>query len=1088
MQAKCHRNTEMKAVVRKRCCAIVSWVAFVAAAVLVLGSGPTRVVEAAGAVSARIDFDREIRPLLSDRCFRCHGPNEKDRKGGFRLDQEKSAFGMAESGEHPIVPGKPGSSELIRRITADDANERMPPLESGKTLSKSEIELLRRWIQEGAIWRQPWAFVRPARPAEPQVKDSHWARTAIDRFVLARLETEGLKPSAEASRETLIRRLAFDLTGLPPTPQEIDAFLADSSDQAYEKLVDRLLASPHYGEQMASQWLDGARYADTNGYQNDFARDMSLWRDWVIEAFNSNMRYDEFVIEQMAGDLLPYATQSQRVATAFLRNNRSVTEAGSIEDEWRIENVIDRVETCSTVLLGLTMGCARCHDHKYDPISQREFYRFLAFFNSTKDRGFYSETRGNTGPTVQVIRPDEQRRIDEFDAAIAKAEQAVAAAHSGDDAQFATWIKTIRDKPPAKPLPVASIVLALDGDLRVASSKEMQHEDKVPLATYPGDKPRWGDGLLGKALELSGKAKSNVDLGEAVQLNRDGAFSLACWVRPDAAGALWSKMDDAADLRGFDSLVLDDGRVEFHMVNRWMDNAVKVTTKQKLRMGQWNHVCVTSDGSSKAEGAKIYFDGLQTPLEINANSLTATIETPQPFRLGSRAKSLFFTGALSDFRFFDRILSADEIEVFVPSMLAAAVKALSSTDSNHEKTEKVLRNYFESHNADRALAKATDALTKLRTEKTAYLTAIPTVMVMEEMEKRRPTYLLKRGQYDAPDTSQSLDPGVPEFLPPLPSGAPTNRLGLARWLVDPANPLAARVEVNRLWQRLFGAGLVTTPDNFGSQGEPPVYPELLDWLATELVRLGWDLKALEKEIVMSATYRQSSVISAELAKRDTENRLLARGPRYRLSAEEIRDNALAVGGLISLKIGGSSVKPYQPAGLWEELAGGAGQGPYQQDSGENLHRRSLYTYRKRTVPHPTTSTFDAPTWETCTAKRSRTNTPLQALSLLNDETYVETARGLAQRMMREGGNDVDGRLRYGFRLVTGRRPREKEIERLTTAYHHYHESFRQDPASAKSLLSVGEFRADKQLDPGELAAFATIGSILLNLDETISNH
>ncbi len=1069
----------------KHCRIVISLWAGLAAGMLLPGGGPAYGGDTAGPAATKIDFDRQIRPLLSDRCFRCHGPNEQDRKGDFRLDQEKSALGKSESGEHPIVPGKPESSELIRRITAADPNERMPPADSGKTLSTSEIELLRRWIQEGAVWRQHWAFIAPARPAEPALKDSQWARSAIDRFVLARLGTEGLKPSPEASRETLIRRLSFDLTGLPPTLKEIDEFLADSSDQAYEKLVDRLLASPHYGERMAAQWLDGARYADTNGYQNDFARDMSPWRDWVIQAYNSNMRYDEFVVEQLAGDLLPNATQPQKIATGFLRNNRSVTEAGSIEEEWRIENMVDRVETCSVVLLGLTMGCARCHDHKYDPISQREFYRFLAFFNSTKDQGFYSETRGNTGPTVQVIQPEQKRRLEEFDAAIANAEAAVKGTHSADDQQFAAWVKTTADNAPTKPLPVASVGLPLAGSLQIATKEANASDDKPSPASDENGKPRWGDGLSGKVLELTGKPKLHVDLGEAVHPERDGAFSLACWVRPDGAGALWSKMDDDAGFRGFDTLVEDDGRIEFHLVNHWDDNAIKVTTKEKLHMGQWSHVCVAYDGSSKAEGIKIYLDGRPSPLDVNANSLKATIATSQPFRLGRRSKSLFFKGALSDFRFYDRMLTADEIGTFVPSTLAAAVKAASAPGSTHEK---VLKDYHTFHAADTAAAKAKEALAKLRAERDAFQKAIPTVMVLDEMEKPRPTYLLKRGQYDAPDKSQTLDPGVPEFLPRLPSGATANRLGLARWLVDPSNPLVARVEANRLWLRLFGAGLVTTPDNFGSQGEPPVYPELLDWLATELVRLGWDLKALEKEIVMSATYRQSSAIPAELSKRDPENRLLARGPRHRLSAEEIRDNALAVGGLLSLKIGGPSVKPYQPPGLWEELAGGAGQGPYQQDSGENLHRRSLYTYRKRTVPHPTTSTFDAPTWETCTAKRSRTNTPLQALALLNDETYVEAARGLAQRMMQEGGKDVESRLRFGFRLATGRQPGDKELQRLTSSFQRYHESFQKDPAAAKSLLTVGEFRPDAKLDAAELAAFATIGSILLNLDETISNH
>jgi mono/diheme cytochrome c family protein len=1054
--------------------------------------GKTTAVEAAPRVAApsagtKVDFDREIRPLFSDRCFHCHGPDAESRKGGFRLDQQKSALGLSDSGEHPIVPGKPEASELIRRITADDVSERMPPKDSGKTLSKDEIELLRRWIAEGAQWQKHWAFVRPARPAEPSVKDPHWARGPIDRFVLARLEAEGLKPSPEASREALIRRLSFDLTGLPPTLKEIDAFLTDRSDQAYEKVVDLLLASPHYGERMAVEWLDGARFAETNGYQNDFARDMSPWRDWVIQAYNSNMRYDEFVVEQLAGDLLPHATTSQKVATGFLRNNRSVTEAGSIEEEWRTENMIDRVETTSVVLMGLTMGCARCHDHKYDPISQREFYRFLAFFNSTKDRGFYSETRGNTGPMISVIQPEQQRRIDEFDTSIAKAERDVARPQPGEDAAFAKWLKQIRDTAPSKSPPVASVGVPLHGDLQITTEKQHQPGGKILLATFAGRKPSWGDGLAGKVLKISGRPKAYVDLGEAVPLNRDGKFSLCCWVRPDGPGALWSKMDDPAANRGFDTLVFGDGRVELHMIHHWPENAIKVSTKERLRMGQWNHLCITYDGSSKAQGIKIYIDGQKASLDVVANSLTATIATPQPFRLGRRSASLFYKGALSDFRFFDRILASDEIRPFVSSTLAAAVKMRGGTNAAHEK---ILQDYFESHSPDNPRMAAQATLAKLRAAKDAYLStaAIPTVMVLDEMDKPRPTYILKRGQYDAPDTSQSLDPGVPEFLPPLPSGAPVNRLGLARWLVDPANPLVARVEVNRLWGRLFGTGLVTTPDNLGSQGEPPANPELLDWLATELVRTGWDIKALEKEIVMSATYRQSSAINAELAKRDPDNRLLDRGPRHRLSAEEIRDNALSVSGLLSLKIGGPSVKPYQPPGLWEELAGGAGEGAYVQDTGENLHRRSLYTYRKRTVPHPTTSTFDAPTWESCTAKRSRTNTPLQALALLNDETYIEAARALAQRMMQQGGTEIDARLRYGFRLAIGRAPAPKEVERLTAAYNRYRETYVKDPAAAKTLLSVGEFSPDARLEKIDLAAYATIASVLLNLDETITDH
>ncbi len=490
----------MKSKMRNRCRIFFSTLAILIVFGLICRVGQTSASDGAAPSAAKVDFARDIRPLLADRCFRCHGPDEKDRKGGFHLDQEKSAKGQAESGEHPIVAGKPESSELIRRITAADADERMPPKDSGKTLSKQEIELLRRWIQEGAEWQQHWAFVQPVRPAEPRVKDSHWARGALDRFVLARLEAEGLKPSPEANRETLVRRLSFDLTGLPPTLEEIDAFAADKSDGAYEKVVDRLLASPHYGERMAAQWLDGARFADTNGYQNDFARDMSPWRDWVIQAYNSNMHYDEFVVEQIAGDLLPHATTSQKIATGFLRNNRSVTEAGSIEEEWHVENIIDRVETSSDVLLGLTMGCARCHDHKYDPISQRDLYRYFAFFNSTKDQGFYNETRGNTGPVVQIMPPDRQRRIDEFDAEITQAEKLAAAGKTADDAEFARWKQSLRDKPPAKALPIPAVGLALRGDLQIGYAEHAPAAAQVSSGRYEAGKPRWGEGLTGQGV------------------------------------------------------------------------------------------------------------------------------------------------------------------------------------------------------------------------------------------------------------------------------------------------------------------------------------------------------------------------------------------------------------------------------------------------------------------------------------------------------------------------------------------------------------------------------------------------------------
>ncbi len=753
----------------------------------------------------RVDFRKEVLPILSENCFLCHGPDSGTRKADLRLDTKEGAL---RTKDPVIVPGKSGESEAFLRVTSNDADEVMPPRKSGKKLSPAQVEVLRKWIDQGATWSGHWAFEPPRRPAPPALKEQGWARNPIDAFVLARLEAEKLSHSPEAPRATLIRRIYLDLTGLPPTTEEVDRFVADPAPDAYERLVDCLLASPAYGERMAMDWLDGARYADTNGYQNDFARTMWPWRDWVIAAFNANQPFDRFTVEQVAGDLLPNPTLSQRIATGFNRNNRTVTEAGSIDEEWHVENTVDRIETTATVFLGLTMGCTRCHDHKYDPISQREFYQFFGFFNALNEKGVYTETRGNVPPLIVLPRTDDQRRLAEFDVALA-----VVKAH--------------------------------------------------------GDK------------------------------------------------------------------------------------------------------------------------------------------------------------------------------------------------------------------------KHAEALSK---EREAYEKSMPSVMVMEDMPKPRPTYVLKRGQYDQPDKSRALEPGTPSCLPGLPADAPRNRLGLARWLASPGNPLTARVEMNRVWQHHFGMGLVKTAENFGVQGEPPSHPELLDWLSTELVRTGWDLKSMHRLIVTSATYRQASRVSQALVTHDPENRLLARGPRFRLSAEVVRDNALAVAGLLTTRVGGPSIKPYQPAGLWEELAGGAGEGPYIQDRGPNLYRRSLYVYRKRTVPHPALATFDAPSREICQVKRARTNTPLQALELLNDVAYVEAARALGQLMIEQGGCTPEQRVVYGFRRTLAREPSAAEVGVLKRGLDRYLASYRADRDAAQRLIRHGESPPDPRLDPAELAAYTACASVILNLDETISQE
>ncbi len=1018
-----------------------------------------------------VSFSRDVLPILSENCFTCHGPDAKVRKGKLRLDVKEEAL---RTNEPVIVPGQSAESEVVIRITTTEADEQMPPPKSGRKLSATQIEILKRWIDEGAKWGKHWAFETPLRQEPPKTKDERWPRNPIDRFVLAKLEAEGLKPSAEAEKTTLIRRVTLDLTGLPPTLKEIDAFLADESPEAYGRVVDRLLASSQYGERMAMDWLDVARYADTNGYQNDFARTMWPWRDWVIDAYNHNMPFDRFIVEQMAGDLLPGATLSQKIATGFNRNNRTVTEAGSIDEEWRIENAVDRVETTSTVFLGLTMGCTRCHDHKFDPIAQKEFYQFVAFFSSLNEKGVYTETRGNVPPMVSVPSAEDEKRLHELDTAIAAADQAVQA----EEKTLPDVQKRWEDEQRARPAPTEQNDWAarfpLDGSLSIVPKGD---------AVYRGNgKPSWTEGLYGKALRLDGKPNAFVEAGQTVVLDRTDHFSYGAWVRPRGDGACLSKMDDQGGYRGFDLLV-SNGKVDVHLVHAWPEDAIKVTTQETLPKDAWTHVFITYDGSSKAAGVTVYFNGRPVKLDVPNDKLQGTLVTEQPLRLGKRSTSIPFTGDLSDVRFYRRTLTQAEVQALIDEPIDPIVR--TPADQRTKAQQEVLARYVREKVAT-GLRDARDKAAKLRQEKSDYEKKVPTVMVMEEMATPRETFVLKRGQYDQPDKSQPVQPGVPSCLTPLPSDVPRNRLGLARWLVAADNPLTGRVTVNRVWQHHFGTGLVKTAENFGLQSEPPSHPALLDWLATEFIRMGWDLKALHRLIVTSATYRQSSKATPALVQRDPENRLLARGPRYRLPAETVRDNALAIGGLLVEKVGGPSVKPYQPAGLWEELAGGAGEGPYVQEKGPGLYRRSLYIYRKRTVPHPSMTTFDAPSREICQVKRPRTNTPLQALELLNDVTYVEAARHLGELMLTEGGTTAEARITYAFRRATGRSPSALEMAAAKRGLERYRQLYTVDRSAADQFVRTGESPVAAGLDPVELAACSATASVILNLDETIT--
>ena len=825
-----------------------------------------------GAEAETIDFTRDIRPILSDACYECHGPSAKDRKAELRLDIRDEALSERE-GNPAIVAGDPLASALVQRISSTDAEERMPPADAARQLTAEEIRKIRAWIEQGADWQNLWSLTPVQQTPLPTVIKADWPRNGLDYFVLKQLEKNELQPSPEADRATLIRRLTLDLTGLPPTLEQIDAFLGDTNPDAYEQLVERLLASPHYGERMSLEWLDAARFADTHGYHVDSQREMWRWRDWVIHAFNSNMPFDRFTVEQLAGDLLPEPTESSRIASGFNRNHGINFEGGAFAEEFRVEYVVDRVHTTATVFMGLTMKCARCHDHKFDPISQRDYYRFFALFNSVPERGIDGH-KGNAVPLMRFPSADQKAHLAELNEDFSEQEKALkthseAARASASDWATARRKELLSDKPPEKALAVDAILRTVEQD----------------------------------------------------------------------------------------------------------------RTKEQ----------------------------------------------------------------------------ADKLHDFFLK------------------------------NIDKTYSDLADARKKAERKRDRFETSISSAMVMRDSSEMRPTYLLERGLFD--QQGEEVSAGLPEALPDLPADAPKNRLGLARWLVAADHPLTARVTVNRFWQSIFGTGIVKTAENFGSQGDLPSHPRLLDWLATQFVQSGWNVKDFHRLLVTSATYRQSSRVSPELLQRDPENRLLARGPRFRLPAEAIRDSALATSGLLVGTIGGPSVRPYQPKGLWEEVSFGIktyGAQQYEQDHGEALYRRSMYTFWKRSCPPPSLATFDAPDREICTVRRERTNTPLQALVLLNDPIYVEAARSLAQRVMREGGDSNTERAAYAFRMATGRRPTAAESAVLLEELQERLIEFTQDREAATRLLAIGDSKADTSLEVGELAAWTMVARLVLNLDETIT--
>ena len=1025
----------------------------------------------------QVNFTREVRPILSRNCFQCHGPDDQNRQMGLRLDSPEGFSGERGAFGGPVVlPGNAQDSLLFQRISASAENIRMP--RDREALTEDEIETLRLWINQGAQWESHWAFVPPEKPNIPAVNDESWPINPIDNFVLRLLDEEGLSPSQEAGKATLIRRVTLDLTGVPPTLEEVNEFLADNSPNAYEKVVDRLLQSPRFGERMAVEWLDAARYADTNGYQTDGERSMWRWRDWVINAYNDNLPFDQFTVEQLAGDMLPNATLDQRIATAFNRNHSLSAEGGIVPEEFLVEYAVDRVATTSTVWLGLTFACARCHDHKFDPIQQREFYEFSAFFNNIDERG-----KGfkyvNSPPFIAAPTRDQQSKLQELEERLAKARIAFSDLENTINAEQEQWEDSVVgssdiDAEVDWNLKEGLLVHhALDGDISGIQVGQ------IVEATLENGLPHFVDGRIGAAASFDGDRF--ITAGNSPNLGYENEFTLSAWVYPTAdTGVIFSRASEGDQGEVGWGLYLESGKIRLNLSTRTLDDGVAAETIQSIQLNRWQHITATYDGSKTPDGIRIYMNGESLELEGLLDLVGNRLPQRYPLRIGASGSSKpNFRGNLDDIRIYGRVLPPEDVAVVATAETITEIAGMDSNSRSPAQSDK-LRLSFLNQYASPEIRISYSRVQDLDNEREALRESFPTVMVMEEMTPRRPTYRLNRGVYDNP--GEEVFPNTPSILPPLPAGD-KNRLTFANWLVGVENPLMSRVTVNRFWQMYFGTGIVKTADNFGSQGEYPSHPELLDWLATSFVDSGWDIKEMQRLIVTSATYRQSSAVSPEMIERDPENRLLARATRMRLPAQMIRDQALAISGLLTEKIGGPSVGPYQPAGLWDDIVE-RGQ-EYQQSTGEDLYRRSLYTFWKRTRPAPAMITFDSSTRETHIVAPTRTNTPLQALNLMNDVTYTEAARALAQRVMQQGLN-VDDNLTTMYRIATAREPQARVHSVLAGAFEEHLQEYRSNRASALQLVSEGESERDETLDIAELAAYQMVASLILNLDGTIT--
>ncbi len=1078
-----------------------------------------------------VDYNRHIKPILSDRCFKCHGPDKNKIEAGLQLASFEGATLELKSGRTAIDPGSVGGSELVRRVLSDDPEEMMPTPASHLTLSDEEKALLIKWIDQGAEYKEHWSLVAIQKPDVPKVGKSFlarwgwqedgetgWVKNEIDHFALSVMKEKGLQPSPQADKTTLLRRVYMDLTGLPPSPKELYAFLQDTSPNAYEKVVNRLLKSPHYGEQQAVSWLDLARYADSHGYQDDGLRTSYPYRDWVIESFNKNLPLDKFVTWQIAGDLLPNATQEMLIASSFNRQHPQTEEDGVVPDEYMVEYVADRANTFGKAFLGLTMECARCHDHKYDPISHKDYYSLFAFFNNINDHGqapHYAEA----SPVITLPKPEAAAKLKYIRHRLTALEKQTAQDSVALRQRFEKWrgqgakAKLIPNSAGLivdVPFDLVEYKKTGDDDSKLRPIFQNRANDTLAMETN-GDlailpvrikSPR-GTGLLMKGESYLNVRETkgwpnlkNFDPARMGVFERHQPFTVSLWTGvtdPNFQGRIFSRLPSASGgFRGYECERLPDGRLAFRINSVWPDNAIDFETDFVLKPNRWTHLTMTYDGTSRGEGLKTYIDGKAATGRMVTDRLTGSIIWAKDHRYqGSGGPQSFALGRMHVFAYKNYVV--DELKIFKRSLTPLEVqglvheqdfvkKTLQTTSAKSTKIQSDALFAYYATNIDVPAGQIADQRRNLLGQETDIVTDEIDLMVSRERSSPRKSYILERGVYDAP--GEEVQPETPLRLGKLPDGYPRNRMGLARWLLVEENPLFARVMVNRFWQQYFGVGLVKTQEDFGNQGDLPSHPDLLDWLAVSYRESGWNTKVLIKKMVMSATYRQSSRATKEQIEADPENRWLARGSSYRLGAEQVRDNALAASGLLVRKIGGPSVYPYQPEGIWEALATRRAT-HYEQQHGDSLYRRSMYTIWKRSSPPPMMLNFDSPDRSLCTVRRQKTATPLQALVTLNDPQFVEAARVLAERTMQKKPT-LDERIKYFFQSALSRNPRKAELEILKELYQTEYQTFDKTPERVAAVLKAGEYRRlDESLNAKEVAALTVVANTVLNYDEAI---